>query len=209
MGHAKSATLVARRVGVLDLKAVPITSDLTNTKPGDRIPGLSTFMTSEDIKSCTFVQALEIPKPRPASLGFGYHEQRHRSRGAKRNSPPFHKNTLCGVFPGVELSDGISSMRKAQKVYDMSPLGDELRKISAWQKAAAVSGYDSNQIRRDQFGSFIMYSEYGKTSEYGWEIDHGWPSSLGGSDHPANLCAMHWLNNRKKSNKTGFGLLGY
>jgi 5-methylcytosine-specific restriction endonuclease McrA len=72
-----------------------------------------------------------------------------------------------------------------------------------------LPGRDRNQIRRDQFGTLMIYSEYGKLTQYGWEIDHSWPSSLGGSDHASNLRAMHWRNNREKSNKPYLGMFGF
>jgi HNH endonuclease len=75
------------------------------------------------------------------------------------------------------------------------------RKVAAWQKAQIVPGYDSNVHRKDSYGWWIAWIEYGKQSEYGWEIDHIVPLSRGGSDAEINLQALHWKSNRSKSDK--------
>ena len=72
----------------------------------------------------------------------------------------------------------------------------EQRKNAAWQKASVTLGYDPNHVRKDAFGWFIRWSDYGdRTSEYGWEIDHIQPTTLGGADVLGNLRALHWRNN--------------
>lgn len=70
---------------------------------------------------------------------------------------------------------------------------------AVWNKATAVDGYDSNIWRKDFAGAWIRRDHYGVESKYGWEIDHLMPSSRGGSDNLSNLNALHWQNNRKKS----------
>ncbi|WP_337660631.1 HNH endonuclease domain-containing protein [Anderseniella sp. Alg231-50] len=75
------------------------------------------------------------------------------------------------------------------------------RKVAAWQKATIVPGFDASRIRRDRFGNYISWFDYGLKTTYGWEIDHVWPSSLGGSDANGNLAATHWQANRIKSNR--------
>jgi len=75
------------------------------------------------------------------------------------------------------------------------------RKAGAWQKALIVPGYDPSVFRKDRFGWWIAWGEYGKLSEYGWEIDHTLPVALGGSEAPANLQALHWKCNRSKSDR--------
>ena len=75
------------------------------------------------------------------------------------------------------------------------------RKIAAWQKAIIVGGYDPSIYRKDRFGLWIKWQEYGMTTNYGWEIDHIVPTSLGGLFVPSNEEATHWQNNRRKSNK--------
>lgn len=70
---------------------------------------------------------------------------------------------------------------------------------AVWQNAAVVEGYDSAIWRKDFAGAWIRRDHYGIESKYGWEIDHLKPSSKGGSDNLSNLNALHWQNNRKKS----------
>ena len=72
------------------------------------------------------------------------------------------------------------------------------RKLAAWDTALAVLG---TPLRKDACGAWIRWEDYGDTnSQYGWEIDHTVPVSLGGSNHRSNLRALHWENNRAKSN---------
>lgn len=71
---------------------------------------------------------------------------------------------------------------------------------SVWIKTAqVVEGYDPDIWRKDFAGAWIRKDHYGVESKYGWEIDHLLPSSLGGADDLSNLNALHWKNNRKKS----------
>jgi len=80
------------------------------------------------------------------------------------------------------------------------PLGDS-GKLAAWGKADSVPGFDKRIYRRDRFGWWIKWHEYGKCSEYGWEIDHIFPLSIGGTSCDFNQVATHWKNNRLKSNR--------
>ena len=73
---------------------------------------------------------------------------------------------------------------------------EEIRKRTAWEKASIVLGWDPNDTRKDAYGWWIVWSDYGnRDSAYGWEIDHAVPTILGGSDSSANLRALHWRNN--------------
>lgn len=55
-------------------------------------------------------------------------------------------------------------------------------------------------LKYDKCGKLMRYEDYGNTnSSLGWEIDHIKPASKGGSDDLANLQALQWENNRKKS----------
>jgi hypothetical protein len=73
---------------------------------------------------------------------------------------------------------------------------EHTRKVAAWNRATPVLGYDPTQVRRDDFGWYIVWNDYGKRdSNYGWEIDHHVPTVLGGSDGLSNLRALHWRNN--------------
>jgi len=77
-------------------------------------------------------------------------------------------------------------------------------KSAAWYKAKAVEGYDSQKYRQDVCGAWIAWEAHGNTQhEHGWEVDHITPVAAGGSDHPDNLQALHWKNNRAKSDNTG------
>lgn len=69
-----------------------------------------------------------------------------------------------------------------------------------WNKAIVVEGYDSQNIRKDACGAWILRTQYGfRDSDYGWEIDHVFPEALGGDDELSNLRAMHWENNVSKA----------
>lgn len=73
---------------------------------------------------------------------------------------------------------------------------EEDRKAAAWLKASVAHGHDPNHVRRDDYGWFIFWADYGdRDSAYGWEVDHIIPVSLGGTDHPDNLRALHWRVN--------------
>lgn len=52
--------------------------------------------------------------------------------------------------------------------------------VSVWNKAQVDPRYDASRYRKDAYGWFIAFEEYGQTSDYGWEIDHITPSSKGG-----------------------------
>lgn len=76
---------------------------------------------------------------------------------------------------------------------------DEKMKVKVWEKAKKIDGYNSNMIRQDMCGAWIVYEEYGnRESSYGWEIDHTYPISMGGDDNEANLRPMNWQNNMSK-----------
>jgi len=83
------------------------------------------------------------------------------------------------------------------------------RKQSAWSHAFTIGGYDPNQVRKDAYGSIMIWSDYGKTTVYGWEIDHELPKAHfpGLIAAPANLRAMHWRNNRSKSDSIDLSTL--
>ncbi len=73
---------------------------------------------------------------------------------------------------------------------------EEQRKLAAWEKAAIVPEYDLNHARKDAFGWWIVWGEYGnRLSPHGWEIDHILPVSRGGTDAHSNLRALHWRVN--------------
>jgi len=76
--------------------------------------------------------------------------------------------------------------------------------MQAWGTARKIPGYDPNVWRVDALGSWIRFSDYGETTDYGWEKDHRWPVSAGGLTTPSNIQALHWRNNRAKSDNWFF-----
>ncbi|AVX04502.1 hypothetical protein MXMO3_01978 [Maritalea myrionectae] len=79
-------------------------------------------------------------------------------------------------------------------------LSDEIEKLSIWQKATPIAGYDTQIWRQDKYGYVMQYNQYGQTSQFGWEKDHIFPASLGGANTLANYQALHWRANRQKRN---------
>ena len=69
---------------------------------------------------------------------------------------------------------------------------------AVWQKGIVVTGYDSNEYRKDACSAWIRKASYGTEGEYGWEIDHIKPVAKNGSDDLSNLQPLHWKNNRHK-----------
>ena len=83
------------------------------------------------------------------------------------------------------------------------------RKLSAWSLAQSIAGYDPARYRLDAYGTWIAWSEYGQRTTHGWEIDHELPKAHfpGAANQPANQQALHWKNNRAKSDKIDFNTL--
>lgn len=86
-------------------------------------------------------------------------------------------------------------------------MNDNLKDI-AWNAAQIIEGYDARRIRQDACGAWIAYADFrDPTSMFGWEVDHIYPVSLLKQlnvpeklwNHPLNLRAFHWKNNRMKS----------
>ena len=76
----------------------------------------------------------------------------------------------------------------------MSFSDDIIRKV--WIKGQIVTGYDSDNFRKDECGAWITFSQYGnRNSKYGWEIDHTDPNV---SDNLSNLRPLQWENNLNK-----------
>ena len=76
-----------------------------------------------------------------------------------------------------------------------------MKKNDAWQKAAEIRGRNPDTWRVDPYGNRIRWGSYGTIGEFGWELDHRFPESKGGSDADRNIQAVHWKENRKKSDK--------
>ena len=69
---------------------------------------------------------------------------------------------------------------------------------TVWDKAGVIPGIDHRVRRRDRYGFYIDWAEYGKRTVFGWVIDHVVPVSRGGSDDLGNLQPLHWENNQAK-----------
>lgn len=82
-------------------------------------------------------------------------------------------------------------------------MADDLQKSNAWLKARIHPSYLDGSVRIDAYGSVMVWNQYGLQTQYGWEIDHELPKS----SFPAfarlagNQRALHWRNNRSKSDK--------
>jgi hypothetical protein len=83
----------------------------------------------------------------------------------------------------------------------MGVFSDAMRKFVVWGKGQIVLGYDAAEWRLDSLGSWMRFSEYGRTTTFGWEIDHIDPN---GPDDLWNLQPLWWVNNRRKSDKPPF-----
>jgi len=71
-----------------------------------------------------------------------------------------------------------------------------------WERADTIRGRNPDTWRRDDEGNIIRWGSYGTVGEYGWEVDHRRPVAQGGSESIRNLRALHWEENREKSDKT-------
>lgn len=75
----------------------------------------------------------------------------------------------------------------------------DAQKLIAWRHANAVDGYDSNHVRKDVCGAWIVWGKYGHDdSPFGWEIDHVFPQKSGGDDREINIMALQHANNASK-----------
>ena len=71
----------------------------------------------------------------------------------------------------------------------------------AWENAKPIRGKKPETWRRDLEGNKIRSGSYGTTGEYGWEVDHKNTKGKRGTEHMKNIQALHWKENRKKSDK--------
>lgn len=70
---------------------------------------------------------------------------------------------------------------------------------AVWRKGKVVATHNPDVHRKDDFGAWMQYDQYGdRSAQYGWEIDHIVPVDKGGSDDLSNLRPLHWQNNASK-----------
>lgn len=93
------------------------------------------------------------------------------------------------------MTDGILSLLGQPTEYQ--------RKLTAWNKARPIAGYDAGVWRIDDYNRPIKWTDYGLQTPYGWEIDHILPQSQFPTkiSQPSNLRALHWQSNRAKADK--------
>ncbi len=72
---------------------------------------------------------------------------------------------------------------------------------SVWDKGMPIEGYDSNFIRQDACGAWILKEAFSKlNNDFAWGIEHILPTSLGGDDNLVNLRPMNIQNIIAKAN---------
>ena len=70
-----------------------------------------------------------------------------------------------------------------------------------WNKGIPKKGYDSNLIRQDACGAWILKEAFAKTdNDFAWDIDYILPKSLGGDERMENLRPMNRMNVVSKGN---------
>ena len=81
-------------------------------------------------------------------------------------------------------------------------------KRAAWARTNPVSGQLSSwEFRKDSLGNLVRYADFGnRHSPFGWELDYILSRSLGGSNDPENLQALHWKANAARSESLPMGL---
>ena len=87
------------------------------------------------------------------------------------------------------------------RIFGGRTMASDRNKEVAWNNASPIKGKNPNLFRKDAYGNPIYKPSYGRTSEMGWEIDHKKPISKGGTNSGKNLQALHWEENRNKSDK--------
>ncbi len=83
----------------------------------------------------------------------------------------------------------------------------EEQKLTAWNKATVVPGFDPHTFRKDACGAWMVWDKYGTSDNiYGWEIDYVIPPCIlehkGFSEQDINesenLRALQFLNKFSK-----------
>lgn len=91
-----------------------------------------------------------------------------------------------------------NAKRKATILKKKGPqkYGDPGIEYVLFNLAPTINGMDSNEWRKDPYGTHMKRSEYGEDTEFGWNIDHIDPQSNGGSDDIDNLQALNTRKNK-------------
>lgn len=74
-------------------------------------------------------------------------------------------------------------------------LVERLLRHAVWHKGDEIPGYNAALFRKDEFGNWIAWDEYGRHSDLGWEIDHHAPPVSSGDSVLAHLRPVHWRVN--------------
>ena len=79
----------------------------------------------------------------------------------------------------------------------------DFTKLQVWNKAQIIPGVEPAHRRKDVYGSWIDWNQYGVTSKNGtgWEIDHIISLANGGDDAIANLQPLQWENSRERNDR--------
>ena len=81
-------------------------------------------------------------------------------------------------------------------------------KRACWARTSPVStAGNSWEFRKDCFGNLVRFADYGnRHSPFGWELDYITPRSIGGTNDPENLQALHWKATAARSEHFPAGL---
>ncbi len=72
-------------------------------------------------------------------------------------------------------------------------LVERLLRHAVWHKGGEIPGYNASLFRKDEFGNWIAWDEYGQHSDLGWEIDHH--AAVASDSVLGHLRPLHWRVN--------------